>query len=52
MNAQIADPSSLPDWMIIFAFAASLVLTLLKIGEWILGAIRKWRINKVSATRI
>jgi hypothetical protein len=50
MNAPLTEPSSLPDWMIIFAFTASLVLTILKIGEGILSAVRKSTLE-VALTR-
>jgi len=50
MNAPLTEPYSLPDWMIIFAFIASLVLTILKIGEGILSAVRKSTLE-VALTR-
>lgn len=41
MSTPAPEPSNLPNWMIIFAFIASLVLTILKIIENIFKAARK-----------
>jgi len=50
MSTPVTEPSSLPNWMIIFAFIASLVLTILKIVEGILSAMRKSTLE-VALTR-
>lgn len=47
MSTPLPQPSPLPDWMIIFAFVASLILAILKIFEGIFRAIRKTRLEIV-----
>lgn len=44
------EPSNLPDWMIIFAFLASLVLTIFKVLEGIFKAVRKSNLE-IALTR-
>jgi hypothetical protein len=46
----MSSPSPLPDWMIIFAFIASVVLTVLKVLEFVFDVFRKSKLE-IALTR-
>lgn len=52
MSTQIPDPQVLPYWMILFAFVASLLLTILKVLEGIFTAFRKSTLDIVLTREV
>lgn len=50
MNTAAPEPSNFPNWMIVFAFIASLVLTIFKVLEGIFKAVRKSNLE-IALTR-
>jgi hypothetical protein len=52
MSAPTPEVSGLPNWMLIFAFVASLILTILKILEGIFSAFRKSKLEVVLTREV